>query len=301
MTATPPQPLGAGAPAMANGSQGSEPYTILLNSTSDVNNRVPFATAPAQDDSATDTLGYGVRVPAGTPLLGGYIKIEMQNAAGVWSDVTTEILSLGISSKQTDGAACPDPTPNGIVRLERPRTTSANVPAGGGNCGSVSGSIRDLRRREEFSPLVFFDTREGELRDQTTDTEAIHYGGIIYVRRARREEPVALVRGHDRRDRQPGAERERVHRLLLRSPRQPQRRRQRDRRIRQRGHRQSRVRPPARPMRRSTPARTSTATASSTPTAPRSRRPTRCPAARSWHLGLAVCWRPLPSTSRPTR
>jgi hypothetical protein len=144
-----------------------------------VNNRVPFATAPAQDDSATDTLGYGVRVPAGTPLLGGYIKIEMQNAAGVWSDVTTEILSLGISSKQTDGAGCPDPTPNGIVRLERPRTTSANVPAGGGNCGSVSGSIRDLRRREEFSPLVLFDTREGELRDQTNDTEAIHYGGII--------------------------------------------------------------------------------------------------------------------------
>lgn len=177
VTGTAPQALGAGAPAMANGSQGSEPYTINLVSTSDVANRLPFASAPAQDDSAQDALGYGVRVPAGTPLLGGYIKIEMQTTPNNWVDVTTEILTLGIGTKQASGN-CADPTPNAIVRIERPRTTTA-AGTGGTNCGSVSGSIRDMRRREEFSPLVLFDTREGELRDSTADGEAIHYGGVM--------------------------------------------------------------------------------------------------------------------------
>jgi PilX N-terminal len=36
--------------------------------------------------------------PAGTTLLGGYIKIEVQQASGAWKDVTQEVLSLGVMS-----------------------------------------------------------------------------------------------------------------------------------------------------------------------------------------------------------
>ncbi len=117
----------------------------------------------------------------------------MQNAAGVWSDVTIEILKLGIASKQVDGNNCADPTPNAILRIERPRTTTA-AAGGGTNCGSTSGSIRDMRRREEFSPLVLFDTREGELRDQTDDNDADPLRRRHVLHRARREESLALVR-----------------------------------------------------------------------------------------------------------
>src|SRR5262249_54480262 len=40
----------------------------------------------------------GYRTLAGSPLVGGYIKIEAQNpAGGTWRDVTGEILSLGIA------------------------------------------------------------------------------------------------------------------------------------------------------------------------------------------------------------
>ncbi len=42
---------------------------------------------------------------AGQSLLGGFIKIERQNAAGAWSDVTTEILNLGFSAPNQEGTS----------------------------------------------------------------------------------------------------------------------------------------------------------------------------------------------------
>ena len=56
----------------------------------------------------------------------GFIKIEMQNGLGVWSDITTEILNLGIAqtSQWPIGAACADPTPNAVIRLQRLRDSA---------------------------------------------------------------------------------------------------------------------------------------------------------------------------------
>ena len=57
---------------------------------------------------------------AGTPLLNGFIKIEKQNAAGVWSDVTLELLNLGFAGpNQGRATLCGDPTPNAVIRLQR--------------------------------------------------------------------------------------------------------------------------------------------------------------------------------------
>ena len=80
-----------------------------------------------------------MRVPGGTPLLTGFIKVERQNAAGVWLDVTLEILNLGIASRQwpdpADGLPnCAEPWPNAILRIQRLRDRTP----GAGGCWTVA-------------------------------------------------------------------------------------------------------------------------------------------------------------------
>lgn len=53
----------------------------------------PFSVSPGSGTT-------GVRTLPGTAILGGFIKIEMQNQAGVWQDVTLELLNLGVSNRQ---------------------------------------------------------------------------------------------------------------------------------------------------------------------------------------------------------
>jgi len=86
-------------------------------------------------------------VPAGTPLLGGFVQIAMQNALGGWQDVTSEILAQGIEA----AGSC---TLNGItyqpiLRLEELKP------------GAVAGSVTST----DYQPINFYDTREGEVRD----------------------------------------------------------------------------------------------------------------------------------------
>src|SRR5437867_607722 len=45
----------------------------------------------------------GYRSPPGTPLIGGFIKIEMQDASGHWQDFTQEILQLGVAGRDVTG------------------------------------------------------------------------------------------------------------------------------------------------------------------------------------------------------
>jgi hypothetical protein len=74
--------------------------------------------------------------PAGTGRLGGFIKIEMQDTDGKWSDVTAEFLSHGIGAPNQPwtananyrGNICNDPTPAAILRLQR-RFTGTCRPA----------------------------------------------------------------------------------------------------------------------------------------------------------------------------
>jgi hypothetical protein len=158
-------------------------YTVDNNSNTP---RPPFA----MTDSAT-----GILVPQDKPLVGGWIKIEMQTTPNHWEDVTAQILSLGINSPQlyTDNVGtmdydssggnidCPDLTPNAIIRLQRLWDVS-----GSGSCTTLANAtptspisstkIRNTSRK--YTPLSLFDPREGSQRDSAPTT--MELGGIMY-------------------------------------------------------------------------------------------------------------------------
>jgi hypothetical protein len=149
---------------------------ILLSDTETGISNLPTvtATAPIQlVGSAPDGVGIasstgnsanGYKSPAGTTLIGGYIKIEMQNQSGGWQDVTREILQLGISGKDWTGT-CVNP-PNAIIRMQRLKDS----PTG---CSSALGT--------QYWPNVLYDTREGALRDNIpTGQTTVYLGGIMH-------------------------------------------------------------------------------------------------------------------------
>lgn len=149
VTATAPVPLGI-----------VEPYVVDAT-------HAPFAQAQGGAN--------GVRVPDDTPLMGGFIKIERQNAAGVWLDVTLEILNLGIASRQwpdpADGTPnCAEPNLDAILRMQRLRDRT--VAAGGCRNGSVN--------PDDYVPNVLYDTREAGLRDSVPDGNPMVLGGIMH-------------------------------------------------------------------------------------------------------------------------
>ena len=93
VTGTAPIPLGVTEPYMVNAAGHS-----------------PFAESAGIGD---------YRVPAGTPLLGGFIKIEMQTAPNTWVDVTQEIFDLGITGRNLLVNGCADPSDDAVIRLQR--------------------------------------------------------------------------------------------------------------------------------------------------------------------------------------
>ena len=104
-----------------------------------------------------------------TGLNGGFIKIEKQNSAGVWSDVTTEILNLGFADTNSEGTICADPTPNAVIRIQRLRDN-------GGVCDS------NPQNPYDYWPNALYDTREGDYRDGvaiTGDGSAMRVGGLM--------------------------------------------------------------------------------------------------------------------------
>jgi len=131
---------------------------------------------------------------AGTGLLGGWIKIEVASAAvpPVWTDVTAQILNWGIGgpSLGPDGTitpygpnpaiaagACPDPTPNAILRLQRLRD---NGTAAAGGCNYQT-DVTGAKDPTSWWPNVLFDTREALQRDADPGTAPnLPYGGVIY-------------------------------------------------------------------------------------------------------------------------
>jgi hypothetical protein len=139
-----------------------------------------IAVSPGPQAGAFDAnaaLG-GSRSPANTPLLGGFIKIEMQNNAGVWSDVTLEILRLGIAAKQDNIAGCADPSPDAILRIQRYRDDQTCWETN--DNGALQHHNNNTKRQAAtaFSPMVFYDPREGTLRD--TNPAAVDFGGIMH-------------------------------------------------------------------------------------------------------------------------
>jgi hypothetical protein len=123
---------------------------------------------------------------AQTGTIGGYIKIEEQSAAGVWTDVTMQILNYGIGGPNLDvgpatgGQPCPDPTPNAILRLQRLRDNGGGTPTtngGGCNYALATGSTNAA----DYWPNALFDTREALLRDTDPAVDPLLYvGGVMY-------------------------------------------------------------------------------------------------------------------------
>jgi hypothetical protein len=107
---------------------------------------------------------------ANTSLLGGYIKIEKQNADQTWSDVTIEVLNLGIGAPNSDGTMCADPTPDAVIRLQRLRDN------GGGTC-----SYANSTNPYDWWSNALYDTREGTFRDVATSGNLTMGGAMHYV------------------------------------------------------------------------------------------------------------------------
>jgi hypothetical protein len=132
---------------------------------------------PQQVGDAVTSQRYGSRTPAGQSVLGGFIKIEMQNAAGAWLDVTQEILSLGIAARQLPdpvtgaGGGCAEPSPNAVIRIQRHRDRDAGCWAGQAAANRQSG--------RNYTPLALYDTREAVLRDGQPNGDPIIFGGIM--------------------------------------------------------------------------------------------------------------------------
>jgi hypothetical protein len=100
----------------------------------------------------------------GAALIDGYIKIEMQNKDKSWTDVTNEILGLGISGGDLTGT-CANPA-NSIVRVQRLQDSPSN-------CGTSNAT--------KFWPNVLYDTREGILRDNIpANRYELYLGGVIH-------------------------------------------------------------------------------------------------------------------------
>jgi hypothetical protein len=107
----------------------------------------------------------GQVVPNNTPLLGGFLKIEMQTTPGTWVDVTQELLSLGIGSpayqnSNTGGALCTDINPNAVIRLQR-------AIDNGGACYTTTNLTTNASAPGRWVPNMLFDAREGTFRDSS--------------------------------------------------------------------------------------------------------------------------------------
>ncbi len=92
-----------------------------------------------------------------TGTIGGYIKVEMQDNGGNWTDVTMEILNLGIGDRNSGGTDCGDPTPSAILRIQRLRDNA------GGDCTYAAS-----QNSWDWWPQALYDAREGSFRDTFT-------------------------------------------------------------------------------------------------------------------------------------
>jgi hypothetical protein len=146
---------------------------------------------------------------AGEPLLGGYIKIEMQLQNNTWMDVTADVLALGIAGRNladytpttlssrlndpgpnTGAGACPEPNPNAVIRLQRVRdvpiaaqTSTSTAARIGFSCGYTVDASNNLngvsQNSTDYWPNTIYDSREARTRDGITSTD-LTLGGIMH-------------------------------------------------------------------------------------------------------------------------
>jgi hypothetical protein len=120
-------------------------------------------------------------VPANTPTISGYLKIEKQTSTKTWVDVTEEILSVGYAGRRLD-QSCAEINPGAIIRLQRLRrgyTTEATF----NSCGLKSGAVTTTGA--SYFPNILFDAREALTRDSApsvavTVAPPLLLGGVMH-------------------------------------------------------------------------------------------------------------------------
>jgi hypothetical protein len=161
-------------------------------------NGVPLAQAGAYD--AVIANGKGYRLPVGTPIADGFLKIERQDRSGVWTDVTVEILNRGFTGRNlgngfnwntaattTCGISTnDDPSPIAVIRLQRVRDNPTGVTVAGGakacgHAGSPGTAGAWSINTADYIPIALYDAREGARRDDPTGAgTSPRMGGIMH-------------------------------------------------------------------------------------------------------------------------
>ncbi|HTV01420.1 MAG TPA: hypothetical protein VMF13_12805 [Luteitalea sp.] len=116
----------------------------------------------------------GYRSATGTALTGGYILINKQSTAGTWTDVTNEILALGISGRNlwNTSSCTTDIHANAVIRIQRVKESPAT-----GTCGSAATSAP----RTDFWPNTLYDSREALRRDLgLTSQNDLYLSGVMH-------------------------------------------------------------------------------------------------------------------------
>jgi hypothetical protein len=147
----------------------------------------------------------GYWIAPGYPIITGCIKIEYQTVVpNVWTDVTQEIMKLGLTGRNINpqGASllpparpglpggeqrasgptinagvptvgCADPSPNAVIRLARVRDNPLFDPVG---C-AITNPPNTTTYGTDFWPNVLYDTREGLARDNSLPNYPVALGG----------------------------------------------------------------------------------------------------------------------------
>ena len=150
------------------------PATALVSCTGYTDTVTPQFTGCSWSANTAPVSGQTITTNAlvlqNTALIDGFIKVERQNAAGVWTDVTIEILNLGIGAPNSEGTICGDPTPDAVLRIQRLRDN------GGGACDYAGSTFA-----YDHWPNVLYDTREGNYRDVATSGSGsgMNVGGVM--------------------------------------------------------------------------------------------------------------------------
>jgi hypothetical protein len=137
----------------------------------------PIALSPAAPAQAT---GWGYWTFNNEPTVTGFIKIEIQlpTVPPTWQDVTQEVLGLGFTGRNLANAACVNPNPDAIIRIQRLRDDLYNIfGAGLPACGNGS------TNPNHYAPNVLYDTREAIFRDTVPlapNTTKAALGGVMH-------------------------------------------------------------------------------------------------------------------------
>jgi hypothetical protein len=132
--------------------------------------------------AVNDPIYTGATTAANTPLLHGFIKIEKQNAANVWSDVTLEILNLGFAGRNQSGDLCADPTPNAVIRIQRLRDSGLGAGGCAGANNYAAPTIAGVNQSAyDYWPNMLFDPREAGTRTVATTADMAAGGLFSYI------------------------------------------------------------------------------------------------------------------------